>query len=315
MRILSWLKLNHLSRERAGFVLGLLGVLGFSGTLPATRLAMPYLDPVLFGLGRSLVAGTISAILLILTRQAIPTKSQIKTLSIVSAGVIVGFPLLSALAIQHVAAGQGAVVLAVIPLFTAILGIMRAKQYPPITFWLAAVGGSMTVTFYVLLSSARTLPGVDALLLIGAAASAAIGYAEGGHLAKVLGGWQVICWALVLAAPFLILPVTMAIWRHGIIAPPQAWFGFLYVSIVSQLLAFFLWYGGLAMGGVVRISQVQLLQPFLTILAAAALLGERITSMTFLFATITVVLVALSRNAANNIHLKPTPSKAKEPTK
>jgi drug/metabolite transporter (DMT)-like permease len=132
-------------------------------------------------------------------------------------------------------------------------------------------------------------------VLLAAAALGAVGYAEGGRLAKEMGGWQVICWALVLAAPFLLVPVALAAWRHGFAAPPSAWLGFLYISLVSQFIAFFLWYQGLALGGVVRVSQVQLIQPFLTLGISAVLLGETVTPLMMAFSGIVVAAIAVGR--------------------
>jgi len=282
------------SRESLGLILGLLGVIGFSLTLPATRMAVAYLDPVLVGLGRSVAAGMLAAALLGYTRQPLPSRAQAKSLMVVASGVIVGFPLFSAWAMQRLPAVHGAIVVAILPLFTAIAGAIRLHERPAPGFWLASVTGSSAVLVFAVWSGAGRLQAADIALLI-AAMAAAVGYAEGGRLAKQMGGWQVICWALVLAAPFLLLPVALAVQRHGATAPISAWVGFGYVSLISQLLAFFLWYGGLALGGVVRVSQVQLLQPFLTIAASAVLLGERITPVMLAFALVVVAAIAIGR--------------------
>ena len=285
---------NFLTPSRLGAVLGLCGVIGFSATLPATRIAVRYLDPVVVGLGRSLVAALLAAVLLGLTRPRAPSRDQVKSLLVVAAGVIIGFPLLSAWAMQQLPAAHAAIVIAIVPIFTAIAGALRMKQRPSRGFWLASVGGSASVIAFVLFTAHGVMQSADGLLVI-AALLGAIGYAEGGRLAGVLGGWQVICWALVITAPFLLLPVALAIHRHGIAAPLQAWLAFGYVSVISQFLAFFLWYQGLAMGGIVRVSQVQLLQVFLTMSVSAALLGETITPLMFVFAALVVALVAVGR--------------------
>lgn len=282
------------ARENTGLILGLLGVTGFSATLPATRLAVGYLDPTLVGLGRSLVAAVPALVLLLLIRQPVPSSRQIKSLFIAASGVIVGFPLLSAWALKQLPAAHGAIVIAILPLFTAIAGALRTRVRPSRGFWLASLAGSATVLTFAALSDAGGLQKADVILLA-AAMVGAVGYAEGGHLAKEIGGWQVICWALVLAAPFLMLPVGIAIYQHGITAPKEAWLGFAYVSLVSQLLAFFLWYQGMALGGVVRVSQVQLMQPFLTLAISAALLGEKITPVMMGAAVIVVATVATAR--------------------
>jgi drug/metabolite transporter (DMT)-like permease len=283
-----------IARERLGFALGALGVLGFSATLPATRLAVMHLDPTLVGLGRSVLAALPALALLLFLRQPLPTRRQVGSLFTVAAGVIVGFPLLSAWAMERLPAAHGAVVIAVVPLFTAIAGAVRTRERPSPGFWLASAAGSGAVLVYAVVSGAGGLRLMDGVLLA-AAALGAVGYAEGGRLAKEMGGWQVICWALVLAAPFLAVPVALAAWRHGLAAPPSAWLGFLYVSLVSQFVAFFLWYHGLAMGGVVRVSQVQLIQPFLTLGISAVLLGETVTPLMMAFAGIVVAAIAVGR--------------------
>ncbi|MHB8746860.1 MAG: DMT family transporter [Gammaproteobacteria bacterium] len=275
-------------------VLGLFGVIGFSATLPATRIAVHYLDPTIVGLGRSVVAAVLAAVLLGVTRPRVPSRDQVKSLMVVAAGVIVGFPLLSAWAMQQVPAAHAAIVVAILPLFTAIAGALRMQQRPARGFWVASVAGSACVIAFVLFTAHVGMQRADGLLVI-AALLGAIGYAEGGRLARALGGWQVICWALVITAPLLLLPVAFAIHRHGMAAPLEAWLAFGYVSVVSQLLAFFLWYEGMAMGGVVRVSQVQLLQVFLTMAVSAALLGETITPLMLVFAALVVSLVAVSR--------------------
>jgi drug/metabolite transporter (DMT)-like permease len=272
----------------------LCGVAGFSVTLPATRIAVAYLDPVLVGLGRSLVAGVIAAVLLWLTRQPLPSRAQFKSLALAAAGVIVGFPLLSSWAMQSLPAAHGAIMVAIIPLFTAAAGALRTGDRPSAGFWIASLAGSLLIISFAAFSGAGKLQMADAALIL-AAFVVAVGYAEGGRLASSMGGWQVICWALVIAAPFLLPPVVLAYLRHGATAPPQAWLGFAYVSVVSQLLAFVLWYQGLAMGGVIRVSQVQMFQPFMTLGVAALLLGESITPAMLVFALAVAFSVAIGR--------------------
>ena len=288
-------KLRHVSAESKGFTLGFLAIAGFSLTLPATRVAVAHLDPTLVGLGRSLVAAVLAALLLWLTRQPLPTRSQLKSLVLVAAGVIIGFPLLSAWAMQQLPAAHAAIVIAVLPLFTAIAGAIRMRERPSAGFWITSLAGSALVIAFAVASGAGSLQTAD-IMLLAAAALCAVGYAEGGRLAKRMGGWQVICWALVLTAPFLVIPVAWAVYRHGISAPTAAWLGFAYVSVISQFFAFFLWYQGLALGGVVRVSQIQLAQPFLTISASALLLGEHITPMMLGFALAVAATIALGRS-------------------
>jgi drug/metabolite transporter (DMT)-like permease len=283
--------------ETAGMWYGLLGVLGFSLTLPATRVAVAYLDPSVVGLGRALVAAALAAALLAATRQRRPTRAELGSLAIVAVGVILGFPFLSAWALRQVPAAHGAVVIGLLPLATALAAAIRVGERPSWQFWLASLAGSAAVIGFAVASGAGGLHAAD-LALLGAVALGALGYAEGGRLARTLGGWQVICWALILAAPFISIPVGIALWRNGASAPPSAWLGFGYVAVVSQLLAFFAWYRGLALGGVARVSQIQLLQPFLTLMASALLLGEQVTLATALVALVVVLTVALGRRAA-----------------
>ena len=280
-----------------GLAYGFLAVLGFSLTLPATRAAVVDLDPIFVGLGRALVAAILAAALLRITKQKRPDRRQLKSLLIVAFGVILGFPLLSAWAMQQLPASHGAVVTGILPLATAIAGTIRAGDRPSRGFWIASITGSFTVIAFAVISGAGQ-PHVADLALIGASVAAAIGYAEGGRLAQVMGGWQVISWALVLAAPIVALPVIVAVLEHGLVASPSAWLGFGYVSVISQFFAFFALYQGLVIGGVARVSQIQLLQPFLTILASALLLGEAIAPFTIGAATLVAATVALGKKAA-----------------
>jgi drug/metabolite transporter (DMT)-like permease len=259
--------------------------------------AVAYLDPSVVGLGRALVAAALAAGLLVVTRQRLPTRPEVGSLALVAAGVILGFPFLSAWALRQVPAAHGAIVIGLLPLATALAAAVRVGERPSWQFWLASLVGSAAVIGFALISGAGGLHAAD-LALLGAVAAGALGYAEGGRLARTLGGWQVISWALVLAAPLVSIPVGFAIWRHGAVAPPSAWLGFGYVAVVSQLLAFFAWYRGLALGGVARVSQIQLLQPLLTLAASALLLHEQVTLATLLVALVVVLAVAAGRKAA-----------------
>ncbi|WNN87624.1 DMT family transporter [Gloeocapsopsis dulcis] len=280
-----------------GLGYGFLGVLGFSLTLPATRVAVTELNPIIVGLGRAVIAALLAVIVLWMTHQRLPARKHWRSLIIVAAGVVLGFPLLSAWAMQQLPAAHGAVMLALMPLATALAGSIIVGERPSWRFWLASIAGSLTVIVFAIFSGAGQMQWAD-IVLLGAGMMAAVSYAEGGRLARSLGGWQVICWALVIAAPLLIGPFAMAVLQHGLIASPRAWLGFGYVSFISQFLAFFPWYQGLAIGGVARVGQIQLLQPFLTILASAILLGEAIALFTVIAAAIVVASVAIGRTSA-----------------
>jgi drug/metabolite transporter (DMT)-like permease len=283
------------SSADVGLMYGFLGVLGFSLTLPATRVAVLDLDPIWVGLGRGFVAAILAAIALSFTHQKRPTFHQWHGLAVVALGVVLGFPLLSAWAMQRLPAAHGAVVLGLLPLATAIAGVIRAGDRPSRKFWIASSIGSLAVIGFGIFSGAGQLQSADFALLI-AVIVAALGYAEGGRLAKTLGGWQVISWALVLAAP-LELPMLIHASQQGIAASPAAWLGFVYLSVVSQFVAFFAWYHGLAKGGVARVGQIQLLQPFLTLVACFFLLGETITPITVGAACVVVASVAVGRRS------------------
>jgi len=282
--------------ETLGLAYGFLGVLVFSLTLPATRLAVAELDSNFVGLGRALVASFLAVLLLKITRQPLPSRKHLFSLLVVAAGVIVGFPVLSAWAMRWLPATHGAIVLGILPLATAVAGALRTGDRPSMAFWLWSSMGSAIVVSFTVITGGGSLQMAD-LALLGAVVAAAVGYAEGGRLSRELGGWQVICWALVFSAPILVVPVAIAIGQNGLHASWPAWLGFGYVSVFSMFLGFFAWYHGLAIGGVARVSQMQLLQPFLTIFASGLFLHEQITILTMATALLVVVMVGLGKKA------------------
>jgi drug/metabolite transporter (DMT)-like permease len=278
-------------------LLGLVGVAIFSLTLPFTRLAVAELDPVLVALGRAVVAAAASALLLWYVKAPRPTPRQWRALAITAAGVVVGFPVFSSIAMRYVPASHGAIVIGILPLATALVGALRFGERPSTGFWVAACGGSVLVVAYALMRGGGELHLAD-LALFAAVLAAAMGYAEGARLSQAMGGQQVISWALLLSMP-LLLPATLWLaWRHGLQASPQAWFGFAYVSLFSMFIGFFFWYKGLALGGIARVGQVQLLQPFLTLLGASLILGETLDAATLGFALAVVLVVATGRHMA-----------------
>lgn len=287
----------HIVDERAGLLFGFAGVFCFSLTLPATRAAVACFDPVIVGLGRALVAALLACAVLGWRRPGWPSLGQWRRLVLVAAGVVVGFPVFSAWAMTRVPAAHGAVVLGILPLATAVLATLRNGDRPSLRFWLAALIGAGVVIGYVLEDGAGHWQLAD-LALAAAIVSAAFGYAEGGRLARELGGWQVICWALVLAAPVLIWPVGLRLAEHPLSSGTWgAWLGLGYVSLFSMFLGFFAWYRGLALGGVARVSQMQLLQPFLTLIASGVLLGERITWHMLVAAVLVIGCIVVGRRA------------------
>ncbi len=291
--------------ENLGYLFGLMAVVAFAVTLPATRAAVRALDPVFVGLGRGVGAAVMSAAFLILTRQRLPSREEAKGLVIVAAGVVVGFPLLTAWAMRYVDASHGGVVLGILPLVTAVAGVLFSGERPSTRFWLIALVGTALVVGYSLTRAGGTLHVAD-LALFGAIVSAGVGYAEGARLSRSLGGLQVISWALVFSVPVLIVPVVLFA-PASINLPLESWLGFLYVMVISQFLAFFPWYHGLALGGIAKVSQIQLLQPFLTIVASALLLGERADILTWLVAVVVVAVVAIGKTArVANMNSNPT---------
>jgi drug/metabolite transporter (DMT)-like permease len=280
--------------ERRGLAYGFLGVAAFSLTLPATRAAVADLHPAFVALARCVVAACAAGALLVLARVPVPTRRQWPSLAIIVAGVVVGFPLFTAIAMRDAPAAHGAIVLGILPLATALAGALRGGERPSRGFWLAGSAGSALVVAFALLQGGGRFGPADLALLL-AVAAGALGYAEGGRLARELGAWQTISWALVLSAPLLLVPLAFVMVEHGATATPAAWLGFAYVALVSQFLGFFPWYKGLALGGVARVGQLQLLQPFMTLVASALLLGERIDALTIGFGIAVFVAVAIGR--------------------
>ncbi len=284
------------SSETLGYLFGFIGVFIFSFSLPFTRVAVKELDPTFVGLGRAMIAAVLSATVLLVTRQPVPTRQQFGRLAIVALGVVVGFPLFSAFALRYVPAAHGAIVNALMPLATAILGTIVSHERPSPLFWVAAIIGSFTVIIYVLLTSGSHIETGD-LAMLGAVALGSIGYVSGARMSKHIGSWQTICWANVISAPILLIPV---IWSAGHNAPApsiNAWLAFGYLGVFSMFLGFFAWYRGLAMGGIARVSQVQLIQAFLTILWSGLLLGEHITPLMIVAALIVVAAIFVARRA------------------
>jgi drug/metabolite transporter (DMT)-like permease len=279
-----------------GLVYGALGVLVFS-SLPATRIAVADLDPWVVGLGRAVVAAVLAvAVLVARGERPLPPRRIWGRLGIVAFGVIVGFPLFTALALRELGAAHSAVIVGVLPAATAVAAVARAGERPMGGFWLATLVGFAAALAFAITQGAAGLGLADGFVLL-AVACAALGYAEGGTLARDYGGWRVICWALIIAAPVLAPVVAVQAVVHGLSAAPVAWLGFGYVTVFSMFLGFFPWYHGLALGGVARVGQVQLIQPLLTLVWSAALLGERIGTWTIVAALIVLACVAATQRS------------------
>jgi drug/metabolite transporter (DMT)-like permease len=282
-------------RDRAVWMGGL-GVLCFSLTLPATHLAESAFGGVVVGLGRALVAAVLAGIVLLARRESLPPRHTWLSLACVAGGVVVGFPLFSALALEGTPVAHSAIISGLLPALTAVGGVLRGGERPRALFWLSCVAGVLAVLLFAIVQGGGHLQAGDGWMLA-AVCTGAVGYTEGGRLARELGGWRVICWALLLAAPILVFPVGWSLAQHGIQSSPLSWVGFAYVSVFSMFLGFFAWYYGLARGGIARISQLQLLQPLLTIVWAALLLGEHLTLLTGASALLVVLCVALGQRS------------------
>lgn len=278
-------------------IYGLLGVVGFSLTLPATRIAVIELDPTFVGLGRALVAAAIAGVALTVTYARPPAGKQWLRLGGTALGIVVGFPLLSTWAMTMVPVAHGAVVVGLVPLSTALFGAWLDGERPRPAFWISTIVGSLTIALVSLSSTSGSFQTGD-FLLAGAVIAAGYGYAEGARLSRELGAWQTISWALVLSVPLLLLPVLATMPSNLAAVGWKSLAGFAYVGVVSMFLGFIAWYKGLALGGIARVGQLQLLQPFLTILAAAMLLQESVAWPEVVAAVVVVTCVLIGRRAA-----------------
>lgn len=280
---------------RSGLLWGLLGVVAFSFTVPFTRVAVDALSPLFIGSGRAVVAAFLAALALAVTRQRRPTGAQWGRLAIIAAGVVVGFPFFTSYALASVPAAHGAVVIALLPAATAVMAVIRGRERPPISFWvLAGLGAVAALAFASIQGGGFGRLELADLLLFGAVIAAAVGYAEGALLARELGAWQTVSWALIVAAPVMLGLMVVSIANDPPSAAPIEWAAFGYLAVVSMYLGFFAWYRGLAIGPIARVSQVQLVQPVLSILWAAALLGEPLTVATVLGGVAVIACAAVA---------------------
>lgn len=281
--------INYGTKIRSnGWINGIIGVLLFSGSLPATRIAVLDLNPIFLTVSRATIAGLLALGGLIIFKERKPTQKQIIPLFIVAVGVVIGFPLLSALALQYLTSADSLVFLGLLPLATASFGVLRGGERPKPLFWLFSIIGSLFIIGYAIAQGITTSPLGISLMLV-AVILCGLGYAEGAKLSKTLGGWQVISWALVLSLPFMIPLVFF--YRPSSFANVdiKAWFGLAYVSIFSMFIAFIFWYKGLAQGGIASIGQLQLLQPFLGLAVASIFLNEKV-SLNMIGITMAVIL-------------------------
>jgi len=285
-------------RELEAWSCTLLGVLCFSFTFPMTRLALAAFDPIMVGLVRGAGAGSAALIYLVLSRSRVPSKAQLARIAGAAVGMVILFPLLVSSALRFVPATHASVVAAILPLLTACFGVIRGRERGTFGFWVSAVAGSLLIGLLCgYRSGFRGIDRADLLLLIGFGACS-YGYAEGGLLARELGGWQVICWVLVSALPVELAGlIGFAAFNGAWVHPPSAsaWTGMAYLTLISQFIGFYFYYRGLGLGGVAKMSQAQLLLPFLAIFASRLLLGEEIDGVVVAGAAVISVIVLVGR--------------------
>lgn len=265
-----------MNRSLEGWVHGLLGMVIFSGSLPATRVAVAELSPLFLTSGRAVIAAALAAMILTALRPKRPTQSDLMALTLTAIGVVVGFPLLTALALQHISASRSIVFIGLLPLATALFGVLRGGERPRPAFWLFSGIGAAAVASFALANGGAGSFGGD-LLMIVAVLLCGLGYAEGAVLSRRLGGWQVISWALLLSMPLMAVFALATLPGSWAAISGSAWLGFAYVSVFSMLVGFIFWYRGLALGGIARVGQLQLLQPFISLVLSALLLREAVS--------------------------------------
>lgn len=281
-----------------GWFNGLLGVVIFSGSLPATKVAVMTFDPLFLSVARAAIAGLFALLLLWFFKQPRPRVDQVFSLVIVACGVVLGFPLLTALALQHVTSAHSIVFLGLLPLSTAIFAVLRGGERPRPAFWLFSIIGSLLVMSFAFAQGGSASLIGDSLMLA-AVIVCGLGYAEGAKLSRELGGWQVICWALLLVLPIMLVASLLLMPSSLEAIRLPAWISLAYVSLFSMLIGFIFWYRGLAQGGIASVGQLQLLQPFFGLALAACLLHESV-SLLMLATTLAIILcVAGSRRFAS----------------
>jgi len=282
---------------RSGLINGMAGVAIFSGSLPATRLAVTGFDPVFLTVARAAIAGGLALALLLALRQKRPASGDLLPLVVVALGVVVGFPLLTAYALETVTSARSVVFIGLLPLATAIFGVLRGGERPRPLFWLFSGLGSLLIAGFAAGQGIGATSTGD-LLMLAAILVCGLGYAEGAALSRRLGGWQVISWALVLSLPVMAAVLVLRLPQSFAGVSPAAWGGLAYVSLFSMLIGFVFWYRGLAQGGIAAVGQLQLLQPFLGLTLAGLLLGEEVSPLMLAVTTGVVGCVAAARKFA-----------------
>lgn len=279
---------------RRGLAWGTLGVLAFSLSLPTTQVAVVQLGPVFATAGRAVAAALLAGVYLFWRRARLPARALLPGLLVVAAGVVVGFPLFTALALQRIDSAHGAVIVGLLPAATAVLGVLRTGERPSRAFWVACAAGALAVGVFAVVRGAGLPTTADGLTVL-AVLAAAVGYAEGARLAPLLGSDQVICWALLLSLPVALPFLVVDVVRTTPTADVAGWSCFAYTAAVSMFLGFFAWYRGLALGGVAKVSQVQLIQPLLTVAESVVLFGQRLEPAAIVTAVVVLACVAAAQ--------------------
>lgn len=280
-----------------GWINGFIGVLIFAGSLPATRIAVKDFSPIFLTSIRATIAAFLAIFLLVILKQPKPKTSDFPSLIITSLGVVIGFPLFTALALKHVTSAHSIVFVGLLPLSTAIFAVIRGGERPKTLFWLFSILGAMFVAGYSFLASNSTSLNSDLLMLM-AIILCGLGYADGAHLSRTLGGWQVISWSLLISLPVMLPIAIITMPKSFEYLSVSSWIGLAYVSIFSMLIGFIFWYRGLAQGGIAAISQLQLFQPFIGLGLASVVLNESISWKMLLVTIAAVICVVGAKNYA-----------------
>ena len=283
-----------MNKETKGMLIGFIGILIFSLTLPVSKIAVLSFDPYFIAFGRATLAGIVALVYLLSKKEPIPAKTDFAKFVVIALGVVFGFPIFTTVAMTEGSSSHGAVILGMMPLATTVIGVIRFKERPSLGFWLVSLLGAVLVVVYALLKNLGSFTYIDCLLVLGGIC-ACVGYVEGGELSRKMNPRIVISWALVISLPINIVMSYFTFDTQYLNASPIAWTSFIYLSLFSMFIGFFFWYEGLAIGGIARVSQVQLMQPFCTLVAASLLLGDSLTVMNLVFAFLVVSTVILGK--------------------
>ena len=283
-----------MNKETKGMLIGFIGILIFSLTLPVSKIAVLSFNPYFIAFGRATLAGLVALAYLLYKKEPIPSKIDFLKFEVIALGVVFGFPIFTTIAMVEGSSSHGAVILGMMPLASTVIGVIRFKERPSLGFWLVSLLGAGLVVVYALLKSSGDFTYIDGLLVIGGIC-ACVGYVEGGELSRKINPRIVISWALVISLPITIIMSYFTFNMQYIDAGSMAWIIFIYLSLFPMFIGFFFWYEGLALGGIARVSQVQLIQPFCTLVAASILLGDSLTIVNLVFAFLVVSTVVLGK--------------------